>query len=38
MSSISKPHDALFKRSLQHKQITVDWLVHHLPKGNISID
>ncbi|EFL91982.1 transposase [Candidatus Regiella insecticola LSR1] len=37
MSSISKPHDALFKRSLQHKQIMVDWLVHHLPKETLAL-
>ncbi|EGY29122.1 putative protein (putative transposase or invertase), partial [Candidatus Regiella insecticola 5.15] len=37
MSSISKPHDALFKRSLQHKQIMVDWLRAHLPKHIMAL-
>ncbi|GFN45426.1 Rpn family recombination-promoting nuclease/putative transposase [Candidatus Regiella insecticola] len=37
MSKISKPHDCLFKGSLQHKQVMLDWLVHHLPKETLAL-
>ncbi|WP_342221909.1 Rpn family recombination-promoting nuclease/putative transposase [Candidatus Fukatsuia endosymbiont of Tuberolachnus salignus] len=37
MPDISKPHDKLFKGTLQHQQITLDWLKAHLPKRILKL-
>ncbi len=37
MTDISKPHDTLFKGTLQHKKIMQDWLQAHLPPEIIAL-
>jgi recombination-promoting nuclease RpnB len=37
MPEISKPHDLLFKRTLQNKKIMQDWLHAHLPEEIIAL-
>lgn len=37
MTKISKPHDRLFKHSLQEKKIMQDWLQAHLPPATLEL-